>query len=97
MWKDNFFLCKNEKWQILKENEWEKNKKLEYFFIGWKESDSNDECVAKFGKWHVPESSLSSTKISAVLVNVQSCFLDGNGLSMKILNQKKNLNKQNFK
>lgn len=29
--------------------------KLEYFFIGWEESDSHDECVAKFGKWHVPE------------------------------------------
>lgn len=62
---------------------------LDYFFIGWEESDSHDECVAKFGKWHVPGKRLSTEKHkyryppnkqeknSAVLVNVQMCFIDG--------------------
>lgn len=57
-------------------------KTIEYFFIGWEESDSHDECVAKLGKWHVPE----SIDDSAVLVNVQMYFIDG--MICNPLNQK---------
>lgn len=53
---------------------------LDYFFIGWEESDSHDECVAKFGKWHVPEA--NSTILCCARINVQMCLLNQwNGLS----------------
>lgn len=44
-----------------------RSKKLEYFFIGWEESDSHDECVAKFGKWHVPENCVAASDDDAMI------------------------------
>lgn len=53
-----------------------KNKTLEYFFIGWEESDSHDECVAKFGKWHVPEEKMKRQRLTLLcFVRVQMCLM----------------------